>query len=192
MVTIEKHHQLIPVQIRPYLIPFMMKEFSVKNEALFDGVEAKVVDISIHNSLGKIIRLLCEKAIKPIPDLERFSIFIRVKNSYPKKQWNAEMYKYSSGNYAFLHLPKEGVDVINNHFEGVFSQSLLFFLEGYSSSKDSEGLRAGVHLFMLKYNLYDFEIDPEALRRSYYRYQKEDKRLSFFCSKKSNRNIKCS
>jgi len=55
MVTIEKNHQLLPCKIRPYLIPFMEKEFAVKDQALFGGVMAKIVDISLHNSFGSSI-----------------------------------------------------------------------------------------------------------------------------------------
>lgn len=190
MRNIEKHHQLLPCKIRPYLIPFIEKEFAVKDEALFNGVMAKIVDISLHNSFGKIIRMMCEKALAPEKELKKFSVFIRVQNSYTKKQWDGEVYKYASGNYSFLKLPKEGVEIINDHFEAVFSQSLLFYLEGHQQNNDDNSLRAGIDLFMQKYSLYDFHIDPEALRRSYYRSKKEEKRLSFFCRQKSKRKIK--
>jgi len=76
MVTIEKNHQLLPCKIRPYLIPFIEKEFAVKDQALFDGVMAKIVDISLHNSFGKIIRMMCDKAYKPERDLQKvFSLY---------------------------------------------------------------------------------------------------------------------
>lgn len=191
MKTIEKNHQLIPVQIRPYLIPFIMNEFLVKEEALFEGVQAKIVDISIHNSIGKIIRLMCTKADLPIQNLNKFSVFIRVKNQHRKNKWKANVYKYSSGSYSFLNLPEEGADIINEHFENIFSQSLLCFLEGYLNSDSNQGLRKGIDIFMQRYNLYDFEIDPETLRRAYYRYEKKEKRLSFYCNKKSKKRIRC-
>jgi len=190
MITIEKNHQLLPCKIRPYLIPFMEKEFAVKDQALFGGVMAKIVDISLHNSFGKIIRMMCDKAYRPERELQKFSVFIRVKNSYTKKQWEGQIYKYASGEYSFLHLPSEGVEIINDHFEGIFSQSLLFYLEGHQNGDSDQGLRKGIDLFMQKYSLYDFDVDPEALRRAYYRYVNEHKRLSFFCTKKSRRNIK--
>lgn len=191
MKTIQANHQLLPCQIRPYLIPFIMQEFLVKEEALFDGVTAKIVDISLHNSFGKIIRLMCDKIAHPDKNLNKYSIFIRVKNSYTKKEWKADVYKYVSGNYAFLHLPEEGVELINDHFEGVFSQSLLFFLEGHLQADHNNNIRQGIDLFMKKYELYQFDIDPEALRRAYYRYRNSEKRLSFFCLKKSKRKIAC-
>lgn len=186
----DSKYQLLPCSIRPYLIPFVMKEFLVKEEAVSEGVVAKVVDISVHNSFGKIIRMMCEKVDKPSINVNKFSVFIRVKNYHQKYEWKADVYKFASGQYSFLKLPQEAVDLINDHFEGVFSQSLLFYLEGYQISSD-EGLRKGIDLFMQKYNLYDFDIDPESLRRAYYRYRETGKRLSFYCSKKSKRKIRC-
>jgi len=151
---------------------------------------AKIVDISLHNSFGKIIRMMCDKAYKPERDLQKFSVFIRVKNSYTKKHGKAKSINMRLANILFSICPTKVWKLLTITLREFFLQSLLFYLEGHQNGDSEKGLRKGIDLFMQKYSLYDFDVDPEALRRAYYRYVNENKRLSFFCTKKSRRNIK--
>ena len=179
MLSNEKY-QLVPVEIKPYLLPFIALEFEVKEQAIYGNLMAKIIDISTKTTLGKMIRLMCVKSGVPFKKTDKYTIFLRIENKPNLKKWEGKLYKMESGKYSFLKLSEEGMLLLNSHMENIFSMSLLYFLEGYLSRNPDQGLRKGIDLFMIKYDLYKYEIDPETIRRKFYRYRQENKRINFF------------
>lgn len=173
--------QVIPVKIKPYLVPFFYKEFQGE-EALFFGIRVKAVKVKTDNSLGKIIRLMCVKADKPLRDKENFNIFLKI-NDQENNRFG-QIYRCHSGRNSFLMLPEEGVTLINDYLEDIFKTSFIHYIDAYKTSSDNS-VNNAIYEFMTKYELLDEGLDPESLRRNYYRWSKDEKRLSFFHQKKS-------
>ena len=177
---------LIPANIRPHLVPFLFMEFP-GIEASFRGKKVKAVKISTRNSLGKIIRFLAEKSDHPQGCDTTNSIFLSIKNQQREKEYFGKIYTYQDGRSNFLKLPEEGVMLVNDHLESIFRSNMMSYLLGWEEKDGELGLAKGIIKFVDRYNLLEFGFDPSSLRRNYYRWKKDEKRLSFFTNQASNR-----
>ena len=63
----------------------------------------------------------------------------------------------------------------------------MSYLLGWEEKDGELGLAKGIIKFVDRYNLLEFGFDPSSLRRNYYRWKKDEKRLSFFTNQASNR-----
>ncbi len=177
---------LIPVKIRPHLVPFLFREFTGV-DAHYQNRRVKAVRVSLTNSLGKIIRYLAEKSdVKPVCD-QKYAIFLSITEqiSPNQTQYFGKVYRFIDGRSSFLKIPEEGQRLINDHLESIFRTSMMYYVQGCDEGE--VGISNGIKLFMDKYELWQFGFDPESLRRNYYRWRKEEKRLSFFTNNLSHR-----
>lgn len=177
---------LIPANIRPHLVAFLFMEFRGV-DANIEGRKAKAIKVSTRNSLGKIIRLLVQKTDRKKACDESHSIYLSITEQKSGTEYFGRIYRYSDGRSSFLELPEEGVRIINDHLESVFRTSMMFFLLGWESKGGEKEVQKGLNKFMDQYRLLEFGFDPESLRRNFYRWKKQEQRLSFFANKASNR-----
>lgn len=177
---------LIPVNIRPHLVPFLFLEFQGV-EATYYNKRVKAVKISTRNMLGKLIRILVAKADLPKSTHKKDAIFLSIKEEQRKTEYFGKIYRYVDGRNSFLYLPEEGVTLINEHLEGVFRSALLFYLDGWVESNGSDTIAQGIKNFLEKYDLENHGFEINALRTNYYRWKKSSKRLHFLVNQASNR-----
>ena len=154
---------IVPVQIRPHLVPFFFQEFE-GIEAVYLGKQVKAANISNTKPLGKILRMLVEKADVPEKP-EKFTLYL----SITEQACFGQFYKCASGRNSFLKLPAEGSKLIDEHLESIFRSSMIYFIEGYLAENDGGQIRKAVDLFLIKYDLYESGFEIESLRRYYYR-----------------------
>lgn len=167
--------QVIPVYIKPKLIPFLCKNF--------DGIEAnylnhkvKSIDIKLETPLGSFIRLQMEKLEYPVKDISGYNMFLNIRGMH--RQNFGKLYKYTKGDNSFLHLPKNAVDKINEYLYCIFQTALFNFLNAWSYSDHS--LSEGILEFMDQNDLLKEDFNTESIRRSFYRWKKKQDRLNFF------------
>jgi len=178
-------HTLIPVNIRPHLVAFLFQEFQGV-EAQYYNKRVKAVKISTRNTLGKTIRLLVEKAdLKPTN--KKSTIFLSIQNKQERTHYFGKVYRYVDGRNSFLYLPEEGVTLINEHLEGIFRTSLLFYLDGWVQQNGNKTLSDGIRKFMETYALEDYGFDLNGLRVNYHRWKIKKNRLQFLVNQSPNR-----
>lgn len=166
---------LIPVQIRPYLIPFFFKELE-GTEARYLNKKVKAVNITGVSSLGSIIRLLLVRADLPQP-IDKVSIFLHMQESL-KKEYRGTLFKVHSGKTNFLKVPEEVAKIINDLLEDYFRISFIYYLEGYKKANPNAKIRPGIEDFMEEYELYEFGFNVNMLRTLYYREKNKNTKLS--------------
>lgn len=178
-----KSTQVIPVYIKPELIPFLIREFQ-GTEARYFNQLVKAVDIDVRTPFGSFIRLQMDKLDYPIKDISKYNMFLKIRdNEYHQSKNFGRLYSYTKGNNHFLHLPKYAVDNINEYLNCVFKTSIFNYLEAWNEHSN-KGLIDGVFAFMEKYDLLETDINPESLRRSYYRWkEKKDGKLRYYTKK---------
>ena len=158
---------IVPVHIRPHLVPFFFEEFE-GIEALYLNKRVKAAKISTSKPLGTILRMLIEKSNLPARP-EKFQMYLSILDRERSKQFFGQFYKYESGKNSFLRLPEEGVKLVNDHLESVFRTSMIYFIEGHIAENDKGEVRRAIDLFLIKYELYEHSFENESLRRYYYR-----------------------
>jgi len=179
-----KGTQLIPVYIKPNLIPFLLKEFSGIDAHYFNK-KVKAVEIDVRTPFGSFIRLQMEKLDYPIKNIKKYNMFLMVKeNEYMSCKTFGKLYSYTKGNNNFLHLPKYAVDSINEYLNCVFKVSIFNYIDAWSHNGNKDSIIEGIFSFMEKYDMLDTEFNPESIRRSYYRWKKKEQgKLRFFTKK---------
>lgn len=177
---------LIPVEIRPHLVPFLFQEFQGIT-ANYNGKKVKAVKISTRNYFGKLIRLLVEKCDTPHTSDKKYSIFLSISEQQLNTRYFGKIYRYVDGRNSFLQIPQEGVTMINEYLEGIFRSNCLFYLDGWSEKEGEQGLNIGILKFIDKYNLLEFGFDPASVKRNYYRWKADENRLKFLTVQSSNR-----
>lgn len=175
---------LIPVNIRPHLVPFLFKEFPGIS-ATYMGKKVKAVKVSSRNTFGKLIRLLAEESDQPPRCDTNYTIFLSLTEI--QRGASGKVYSFSDGRYSFLKMPAEGVKMINDELESKFRAATLFYLEGWVAKQGPQGLQQGINKLIDQYRLLEFGFDPSSMRRNYYRWKKEQSRLSFIMNQASNK-----
>ncbi|MHA3788314.1 hypothetical protein ACX0HA_08910 [Flavobacterium hauense] len=176
---------VVPVNIRPHLIPFFFLEFEGK-EASYCGKTVTAVKISTSSSLGKMIRLFMLKVEKPAK-VDHYNLFLSVAdNPEGGKQYEGNYFKYVSGANSFLELPADVNREINNLLEDIFRLSFIFFVDGFMHN-GKPNITKGIDFFIDKYDLLEFGFCNEKLRQLYYRERSKDRRLSRMQMRPANR-----
>lgn len=175
---------VLPIKIRPHLIPFFYKEF--------DGIEAKYLNkkvkackISLENSLGFLIRLSVTRAHLP-EKATKLNLYISLNDQEGRKQYTAKMYKYVSGKYSFLSVPTAAQKKINDHLEDYFRIAFIYYVDGAIKFNHSKVDQA-INDFMIEYELDNYGYNLEMLRRYRSRALKKNHKLSRLQVKTSNR-----
>lgn len=176
---------VVPVNIRPHLVPFFFKEFEGK-EACYLGKTVTAVRISTSSSLGKMIRLFMLKVDKPVK-VDHYNLFLSVAdNPQGGKLYEGNYFKYESGSNSFLELPNDVNKEINNLLEDIFRMSFIFFVDGFMH-QGKPNITKGIDLFIEKYDLLEFGFCNEKLRQLYYRERQKNCRLSRMQMRPANR-----
>ena len=141
---------IVPIKIRPHLVPFFYKEFKGTEEAHYLNKRVKSCKISLTSSLGKMIRNSLLQISYP-EKIDKFNVFISV-TDVEKKEYTAEIYKCVSGQYSFLKVPEKVAADINDILEDQFR--LVFFKTVESAVKYAPKIKIKevIEDFMIAYN----------------------------------------
>ena len=174
-------HSIIPVYIKPHLVPFLFKELKFE-VVLYEGKKIKAARVDNYTHFGRIIRLLLEKSdVKPKCDKVAQNFFL-VQNQGRTSPFMRDDFGYADGRSSFLFLPKSGEQIINDYLEQKFETAFMFFIYSRHQSKNADPLNDIIIEFLDCYNLEDFDFDISAVRRDYYRKLKAgyfESRVSF-------------
>lgn len=163
---------LVPVYIKPHLIPFLYQHFKSDDKACINGKKVKAVLINSHTSFGATIRLLIRKSNTKARCDKNPSIFLSLQEYEDYRSYFGVIYKSADGRSSFLELPQEGVVFINNTLQEMMDNAMLYFIKGFHEKEGLQGLSVGIHLFIEKYNLFEFGYDVAAIRQKYYRWRR--------------------
>lgn len=184
---------IVPVNIRPHLIPFLYQEFEGV-EASYIKTKVKAAKISTRSNLGKIIRLLMEKTDMP-EKVENFNMFLNVQDQEQSKFFGS-VFKAQSGKNTFLRLPPEAVKFINDYLEDMFRLSFVAFVVGYTSETKQKDIFApnrnpseAIDIFIESYNLLEHGFCRATLHRYYYREISSDNTLKRIQRAVGNRSL---
>ena len=178
---------VVPVKIRPHLVPFFYKEFKGTEEAYYLNKKVKACKINIGSSLGKMFRMTLEKSGYP-EKIEKFNMYISVNDtSGGAPEYSAEIYKYASGQYSFLKVPEKVAEDLNNVLEDQFRIAFVYSVKWALKYAPGAKVKDVISDFMIEYSLDDFGYKLESMRTLYDRSVRENATMSRLQSKASNR-----
>jgi len=161
-------HTLVPVHIKPHLVPFLFKEFKAV-DCLLDGKTVKAAKVTNFTTLGKFIRLLLEKTYTA-PSCDKLpQLFLQVEEAPKIQSFLRPHYKFVDGRSSFLQLPEAGQEFINSYLELIFETAMMFYINSWHEKKGEDGIEPGILKFLSKYNLEEFDYSIISIRRDYYR-----------------------
>lgn len=159
---------LIPLKIRSHLVPFFFHE-SKGNEVAYLNKKVKTVVFSpTVSSMGKFIRLLLEKADKPI-DCKHLNLYLEVADVGNKKEYQGSIYKMTKSGSCFLKLPEKVNEDINDIFEDMFRMAFVNYIDGCIESSHKSVVVTAIDRWITKYDLLEVGYSSDTLRRLYYR-----------------------
>lgn len=179
--------QIVPIIIRPHLVPFFFKESEGKEAAYLNKQVKSVLFSSTASSIGCIIRLLMEKGDKYL-DVKDFNLFLTVSDSGENKKYSGEFYRHVNGRNSILYLPEPANHYINNILEDIFRMAFFSYVEGAIENNSEAMVVRAIDTFIDKYDLLEFGFSNDTLRTLFYRERKKNKIISRFQNKK-NGNI---
>jgi hypothetical protein len=171
---------IVPVKIRPQLIPFLFKEFEGK-EASYNFRTAKTVLFLPSSSITSYLYTQTNY-VKTIKKQDKFIFYLVIDNKNTKV-FSGTVFIDKDGVKETLLMEEQKVRDFNNLLEDMFRFSMIYYIDaciecGLSIVKAFEK-------FIDKYDLYEVGFDTESLRRLYYR-QKKTPNLFRFQSKSAN------
>lgn len=175
---------IVPVNIRPHLVPFLYLEFE-GIQANYLNTKVKAAKISTRTTLGKIIRLLAEKSEKPLKP-QKYNIYLSIRNT-ETTTFFGHVYKCQSGTNTFLRLPHEACKLLNDHLEDVFRNTLVSFVLGYTTKKETGDITQAINIFLDSFNLREYGFSEPTIRRLYNRDLKREGLLGRLQNPISNR-----
>ena len=178
-----KEKKLIPVTIRPQLVPFLFREFE-GNKASYEYLMVKSVVFLPSSSITSYLytQINYHRTIKK---QDKFVFYLSINNKIPK-QFKGEVYIDRSGTKELLMMEEQKVREFNNLLEDMFRVSMIFYID--ACLECDLNLTKSFEKFIDKYDLLEVGFDMSALRRLYYR-EKKTPKLFRFQSKSANNVI---
>ena len=161
-------HTMLPIHIKPHLIPFMFKKLKCV-EYFENGVKLKAVKVTTHTAIGKLIRLLVEKTNKMVVCDKTPQIILKLEDQPKTRGVMAQAYQYEDIRSSFCCLPEAGVELLNEYLEDQLQIALMHFINSWHLKKGHEGIDIAIILFLENYNLEEYGYTVTNIRRDYYR-----------------------
>jgi hypothetical protein len=179
---------LINVNIRPHLVSFLFQELEGETQATYGDKKVKLARISRSSLLGQMIEEFKSfSGQKKTAASRSFSIFLKITDSGER---TGLLHEKHNSNHSVLELHPSHVKIINDFFETIFRASIVEFVRGYAVNSNSKKfINEAVNQFMINHDLYLTEIDPETLRRYYYRAINRKHNLSGLQNQIGNRSF---
>lgn len=170
-------NSVVPIQIRPHLVPFFFRVFEGV-EVAYTNRRVKACKIHMNSSIGFILRVSMEKANIPV-DAQRFNMYLSISDE-EKAQRSAfgRIYKLRSGKNSFLQVPQDVNDKVNDLLEDQFRVTFVGYVEGMLAVGSGIQVKDAIASFMEKYELDEFGMELTSLWRLLNREQKKNAPLS--------------
>ncbi|AGN89423.1 hypothetical protein LIT13_01245 [Flavobacterium psychrophilum] len=172
---------IVPVQIRPHLIPFFYKEF--------EGVEVnhlskkvKACKVNSESALGFMIMLSLQKCKFPVKTTGKFYVYLEIS---PAIFSESKLFNIANGKNSFLEVPPYLNNKINEILEDIFRIAFQYQTRGMLKANPNLLVRDAIIEFMNEYQLDEYGFQVESIRRLLDRGQKN--KLSRLQSKVANR-----
>jgi len=159
---------LIPVHIKPHLIPFLFKKLKCV-DCTYEGRAVKAARVTNKTSLGRWIRILLEKSQKKVLCDNSLQTFLMVQEVPVIEAFMRTSYKYEDGRNGFLILPDGAQKLINEYLEEEFETASMFFIHSRHQAEGEGSLDSAILEFFGKYDLEEFNFNTLRIRRAYYR-----------------------
>lgn len=182
-------HNIIPVKIRPHLVPFFYQEF-LGIEARYLNKKVKACKISMTSSIGKMFNLALEKVDYPEkPEkIEKYYLYLSISEGERKKA-NGKIYSCASGVRSFLRVPEKVAEDLNCVLEDQFRLSFVYAISWALKYNQNIKKDRVIADFMVEYSLDEFGFNLKSLVRMYDREIEKGARVSRMQNKFSNRVI---
>jgi hypothetical protein len=152
---------IVPVKIRPHLIPFLFREFE-GIEVNFLGKKVKACKITSASSLGFLIMLSLKKCKYPVKTDGKFYIHLQIE---PAIFSESNMFNLVNGKNSFLEVPEPVNEKINNYLEDIFRIAFTYHSLGMKKSNPNIPVRETIAEFMTEYRLDEYGFNIESIRR---------------------------
>lgn len=159
---------LIPVHLKPHLVPFLFKKLKCV-DTVYEGREVKAAKVNNKTSFGRFVRLLLEKSQQKVKCDKSSQTFFLVQEYAKPVGLMKSGYKYEDGRAGFLTLPPAGELLINEYLEEEFETASMFFIHARHQAEGDKSLDSAIIDFFEKYNLEEFNYNIPRIRRAYYR-----------------------
>jgi len=159
---------LIPVHIKPHLVPFLFKKLKCV-ECTYEGRAVKAAKVGNNNTLGRIVRLLLEKSQQKVNCDKTSQTFFLVQDYAKPVGLMKNVYKYEDGRSGFLFIPPAGEMLINEYLEEEFETASMYFIHARHQAEGEGSLDSAIVEFFEKYDLEEFNYNILRIRRAYYR-----------------------
>jgi len=175
---------IVPLKLRPHLIPFFYKEFKPDIDAHYLKHRVKACKIDSTSSIGKLIRISLEKSTHPVKP-QKFYIYLSLPEKITDKA-TAKIYETVNGNNSFLKVPEKVASDINDIFEDLFRFSFVNTVSTAVKYAPKVPLSKIIIDFMTEYNLEEYGFRLNSLCRLYHREVNKEHKLNRMQSKSSN------
>lgn len=160
-----------PAVIWPHLIPFLFNEMEGDMSASTPTKRVKLIKLSKSSNLGLFILLLLQRSNpeKEIAPNTSHSFFISIEKNKGLQAHKATIFSRHRSNTSALELTEEDNHSLNNYLEYQMRTCLINYINGYVDSSMTDNIvREAIRRFMVRHELFDFDIDPETFRVMYY------------------------
>lgn len=178
-------NELVPVTIRPQLVPFLFKEFEGK-QAHYDCRTVKSVVFLPSSSITTYLYTQINYTKSKWESQDKF-LFYLVIDQKKTKTFSGSVFIDKDGVKENLLMPQEKVREFNNLLEDMFRTCMIFYIDACVKIAKISVPKAIEH-FISEYDLYEVGFDFEALRVLYFR-QKKTGNLHRFQCQSANRVI---
>ncbi len=159
---------LIPIHIKPHLIPFLFKKLKCV-DCEYEGKRVKAAKVTNSTSLGRFVRILLEKSQQKVNCDKRAQTFFLVSERAKTLPVMRTEYKYEDGRNGFLFMPPAGELLVNEYLEEEFDTAIMFFIHARHQAEGERSLDSAIIEFFEEYDLEEFNFNILRIRRAYYR-----------------------
>lgn len=156
--------KLSPINIRPHLIPFLIKELSGV-EVFIEKKHIKICKIENSSSLGFLFKLVLNE--EDFNTYAQFKFFFKLDKSNIKFSKGMIYMRIRDNKFRCVRVLPEKAKKINDILEDVFRISFNYFIKGYLQNDDD--IRKGVDAFMLQYELDEYEYEEDQMEKIFMR-----------------------
>lgn len=171
-----------PAEIWPHLIPFLFNEMEGDVSASTPSKKVKLIRLSKSSNLGLFLLILLERSNPDIDSSKTtgHSLFLSIEKRKGLQAHKATLFrKYRNKNYV-LEITAEDNHILNNYLEYQMRMCLVSYINGYTDSPLTDNIvRYAIRRFMVRHELFEYDIDPEGLRVIYYNNCKKSALLAY-------------
>ena len=152
---------VVPIKIRPHLIPFFYKEFE-GIEVDYLNKKVKACKINSESALGFMIMLSLKKCEFPVKTSGKYYVYLDIS---PAIFTEAKLFKIVNNQNSFLEVPEFLNKKINEILEDLFRVAFQYHTRGMLLGDPNMQVKDAISYFMKEYELDEYGFNIESIRR---------------------------